>query len=194
VSLYETDDDTYCYPGTTVLRNLKNLKTQRALTRFETAVTALRFDEPLPNGRLSVRHYRAVHHHLFQDVYAWAGKSRTVRISKPGSAPFCYPENIDSQLRQLFDRLKRNHCLRNLSADQFATQAADFLSVLNAIHAFRDGNGRAQMAFMAILADKAGHPLHLARMNPERFLQAMIRSFLGDNAPLARELRLLVED
>src|SRR5258708_38857046 len=148
-------------------------------------MTAQRFDEPLPDGLLSVRHYRAVHHHLFQDVYAWAGKSRTVRISKPGSAPFCYPEHIDSQLKQLFVRLAQNQYLRGVSADDFAAQAADFLSVLNAIHTFRDGNGRAQMAFMAALADRAGDRLHLGRMNPESFLQAMIRSFLGDNEPLA---------
>ena len=30
---------------------------------------------------------------LDQDVYAWAGKDRTVRLSKGGST-FCYPEHI----------------------------------------------------------------------------------------------------
>ena len=45
--MYESDDDAYCYPGTTVLKNLGNLKTQKALERFETAMTAQRFDEPL---------------------------------------------------------------------------------------------------------------------------------------------------
>jgi cell filamentation protein len=87
VSTYETNDDTYCYPGTTVLKNRRNLRTQRALARFETAMTAQRFDEPLPNGRLSVRHFCAVHHHLFQDVYSWAGRIRSIRISK-GEIPF----------------------------------------------------------------------------------------------------------
>ncbi len=117
--MYESDDDIYCYPGTTVLKNLRNLRTQRALERFETAMTAQRFDEPLPNGLLSVRHYKAVHHHLFQDVFTWAGKSRTVRISKPGSTPFCYPEYIDGQLRQTFRKLQLNRYLRNLPANDF---------------------------------------------------------------------------
>ena len=91
---YDAVDDHYCYPGTKVLKNLRNLKSQAALTRFETAITAQRFDEPMPTGLLSVRHYRAVHHHLFQDVYAWAGKNRTLRMSREGNA-FCYPEYID---------------------------------------------------------------------------------------------------
>jgi cell filamentation protein len=154
-------------------------------------MTAQRFEEPLPDGRLSVRHYRAVHHHLFQDVYAWAGKSRTIRISKDGSA-FCYPEHIDDQLKQAFGALKKKRFLRDLAADQFAQQAGEFLSLLNAIHAFRAGNGRAQLAFVALVAFKAGHPLHLERLDPKRFLEAMIRSFLGDETFLVRELRLLV--
>jgi fido (protein-threonine AMPylation protein) len=56
-------------------------------------MAAQRADEPLPSGRLSVRHYRAIHHHLFQDVYEWAGDFGTVRISKDGSM-FCYPDYI----------------------------------------------------------------------------------------------------
>lgn len=189
---YDAIDDPYCYPGTTVLKNLRNLRSRGALTRFETAMTALRFDEALPEGRLSVRHYRAVHHHLFQDVYPWAGKTRTVRISKNGSA-FCYPEYIDAQLKQAFGRLRRQGYLRDLPVGDFATDAADFLSELNAIHPFRDGNGRAQLAFMAAVAAKASHPLRLHRLAPNIFLQAMVSSFHGDNGPLVRELRRLID-
>ncbi|WP_454626753.1 Fic family protein [Bradyrhizobium cenepequi] len=98
-------------------------------------MTAQRFDEPLPNGLLSVRHYRAVHRQLFQDVYAWAGKNRTLRISREGSA-FCYPEYINGQLERTFGKLRRNGYLRNLSGDDFTTEAAEFLSELNAITRF----------------------------------------------------------
>lgn len=73
--MYDAGADPYCYPGTTVLKNKPDLRAQAALDAFETASTAQRADEPLPSGRLSVTHYRALHHHLFQDVYAWAGKS-----------------------------------------------------------------------------------------------------------------------
>ncbi len=193
MSLYETDDSTYSYPGTTVLKNLRNLKSRRALARFETAMTAQRFNEPLPVGRLSIRHFRAVHHHLFQDIYAWAGKNRTVRISKQGSA-FCYPEYIDAQLKRTFDRLRRNSYLRGLSTEAFVGGSAEFLSELNAIHAYRDGNGRAQMAFVAIVADKAGHPFRLDRLPPERFSEAMIQSFHGNLGPLIRELGRLIDN
>jgi cell filamentation protein len=93
VSLYERTVDPYGYPGTAVLRNIPDLRSQDGLDEFEAAATTQRADEPLPLGRLSVRHYYAVHRHLFQDVYAWAGRPRTVRLGKAGSA-FCYPEHI----------------------------------------------------------------------------------------------------
>jgi cell filamentation protein len=50
--MYDAVEDPYCYPQTTVLKNLAGLRTQRALTRFETAMAAQRADEPLPIGRL----------------------------------------------------------------------------------------------------------------------------------------------
>lgn len=91
--MYDTTPDPYCYPGTRVLKNLANLTRAADLKRFELALTTQRFAEGLPGGLLSVRHYYAVHRHIFQDVYAWAGKPRTVRINK-GSSTFCYPEHI----------------------------------------------------------------------------------------------------
>ena len=162
------------------------------MANFETIATAQRAEEPLPSGRLSIRHYQAIHHHLFQDVYDWAGKFRTVRLSKDESA-FCYPENIVRQMHVLFATLRGPKQLRGLSPDTFVITAADFLSTLNAIHPFREGNGRTQMSFFALLAEQAGHPLALERLEPERFLSAMIRSFRGDVKPLATEIRRILE-
>ena len=50
--MYDAIEDPYCYPGTTVLKNRAGHRTQRALTQFETAMSAQRADEPLPIGRL----------------------------------------------------------------------------------------------------------------------------------------------
>ena|ERR1700722_8604511 len=86
MSVYGAVDDPYCYPGTTVLKNKLGLTKQADLDEFEAEISLQRSAEPLPGGKLSYSHYRAIHRHLFQDVYVWAGKPRTVRISKSGSA------------------------------------------------------------------------------------------------------------
>ncbi|MGD0864305.1 MAG: Fic family protein [Rhizomicrobium sp.] len=190
-SLYGAVSDPYCYKGTTVLKNIPGLRFQVELDAFEAISTAQRSDEPFPNGRLSVRHYRAIHRHLFQDVYAWAGRYRTLRISKDGSA-FCYPENIAGEMEKLFTGLRvRNH-LRGLKAGAFATQAAETLGTLNAIHPFREGNGRSQTTFLFLLAAQAAHPLNLDNLDRERFLAAMVASFTASDRLLTGEIRKLM--
>jgi fido (protein-threonine AMPylation protein) len=58
-------------------------------------------------------------------------------------------------------------------------------------HPFREGNGRAQLAFIDLVADRAGLPLDLSRIQPAPFLSAMIASFSGDVQALREELASL---
>jgi cell filamentation protein len=189
--MYDAVADDYCYPGTAVLKNKLNLTDPDELAAFEAEVSDARADEELPAGYLDYAHFRAIHLHLFQDVYDWAGEARIVRMSKDKSM-FCYPENIESETTKLFAKLKADKFLQGLSAKEFAKQAAHFLAELNAIHAFREGNGRTQLSFFLLLADQAGHPLHFDNFDPTAFLQAMIFSFSGDEAPLAKLVESLV--
>jgi cell filamentation protein len=176
-----------------VLKNKLDLRDADELADFEAEMSDTRADEEAPAGDLDFEHFRAVHGHLFQDVYDWAGDIRTVRISKDGSM-FCYPENIEGEAKKLFAQLKQDKFLQDLSADDFARKSAHFLSELNAIHAFREGNGRTQMSFFLLVAEHAGHSVDLERLDPDAFLDAIITSFKGDEAPLAAIIEDLVED
>ncbi len=189
--MYEAIADPYCCKGTSVLRNRLGLRDQEALDAFEAEATAQRFSEPLPIGRFGVAHYRAVHRHLFGDVFPWAGRFRRVRIAKGGSM-FCYPEHIASEMARIFGELKAKAWLRGLSVDAFAQEAAHFLAELNAIHPFRDGNGRTQLAFVTLLAFAAGYQVDFERIEPKSFLDAMIESFQGRERPLTLALQQLV--
>jgi cell filamentation protein len=189
--MYDAIDDPYTYENSTVLVNRLGLRNQADLDAFEAEISNARAEEPLPDGALDFTHYKAIHHHLFQDVYEWAGQVRTVRISKGGN-PFCFPENIESQAARLFDELRAANYLQNFDATTFSNSAAHFLSELNAIHAFREGNGRSQLSFFALLADYAGHPLNLEKLDPEAMLAAMIASFDGEERELADVIEGLV--
>ena len=186
--MYQAEPDPYCYPGSTVLKNKADLRDEGALDEFESAMTFARASEPLPAGRFSVSHYRAVHRHLFQDVYSWAGKFRTVRLTK-GTSTFCYPEHVTHEMQRLFSWLKEEHLLQDRTPSEFAAGAAHFLAELNAIHAFREGNGRTQFTFLALLAEHAGYPLDLDRLDAAVALDAMIQSFTGEE----QALRVLLE-
>jgi cell filamentation protein len=188
---YDAFDDPYAYPGTTVLRNKLHIRDAQKLQEFEVEASSQRANEALPNGRLSATHYCAVHRHLFQDVYAWAGRYRTVRTAKGGNW-FCYPEYIGRQMSILFTDLKDKSYFRSTARSEFVKGAAEFLSVLNVIHPFREGNGRSQLSFIYLIAEQAGHPIDLARIQRESFLRAMIASFHADCSLLEAEIDSLL--
>lgn len=191
--MYEIENDTiYCYPGTSVLKNKLDLRSQDDLDAFEAEITAQRAAEPLPSGDMDYAHYCAIHHHLFQDVYPWAGQPRTIRIGKDGNW-FCFPEHIDANMGKLFAQLENDNYLLGLNADDFTAKAAVLLAELNAIHPFREGNGRTQLSFLVELSERAGHGLNLDRLDPQAFLRVMIDSFSGSEKPLAHIIGKLID-
>jgi cell filamentation protein len=95
-------------------------------------------------------------------------------------------------MTRLFGKLNTADFLLGSDRDAFIRLVAEFLSDLNAIHPFREGNGRSQLAFLHLLALRAGHPLEIERIKPAAFLAAMIRSFDGGIEPLAEQLRALL--
>lgn len=137
-------------------------------------------------------HYCAIHRHLFQDVYSWAGQPRTIRIGKGGNW-FCFPEHIDANMETLFTQLRNDNDLYGLNANDFALNAAAFLAELNAIHPFREGNGRTQFSFLVELSEQAGHALNLDRLDPRAFMRVMIESFAGSEKPLAHIIGELID-
>src|SRR5581483_7119533 len=182
--MYEVENDTvYCYPGTDVLKNKLDIKGEATLAAFEAEISSQRAQEPIPKGKLDYAHYRALHKHLFQDVYDWAGQPRKIRIGKGGNW-FCYPENIDKEMTKLFQSLAEQKNFAGLSKAEFAKKAANFLAELNAVHPFREGNGRTQLSFLGIIADEAGHPLNFEKLEPEKILNAIIESFDGNEENL----------
>ena len=70
--MYDSIPDPYCYPGTAVVKNRANIRDQAELNAFEHEAMLQRAEEPYPAGRLSASHFKAIHRHLFQDVYTWA--------------------------------------------------------------------------------------------------------------------------
>ncbi|MGY3488153.1 cell filamentation protein [Bradyrhizobium sp. USDA 4011] len=186
---YDAFDDPYAYKGTTTLKNKLGLRDAAQLEAFELEMTTLRAREPLPRGKLNARHYCSVHRHLFQDVYSWAGKYRRVRTAKGGN-PFCYPEYIDGEMTKLFATLPA--ALGADGPEDFIAEASRFLGELNAIHPFREGNGRSQLAFMAMLGETAGFAFDFARVRRDSFMPAMIASYAGNLVPLSAELRSLL--
>jgi cell filamentation protein len=159
-------DHPYCYPGTNVYRNKENIRDRLELEEFERMATAWRLLTLPRNLPVTPKGYREIHRYMLQDVYDWAGQDRWIDTGRTG--PFCKAEYIIPELKKRFAAINAENDLRGLDADAFAVRAAVHISELNAVHPFLDGNGRALRAFLEILADRAGHPIDLARIDGMR--------------------------
>lgn len=188
---YKAIDDPACYPGTNLLINLPDLRTQVELEAFEVETVGRRSLESPPTGDFNPAHYCALHRHLFQDVYSWAGQYRTIRTAK-GASWFCYPENIVKEMDKLFVVLDQATFLPGVDVEAFVPAIADFLGDLNAIHPFREGNGRTQLYFVRLLGLRAGHPFRSEAVEGEAFLSAMVQSFYGGMDALIDELERMI--
>jgi cell filamentation protein len=161
--------------------NKVRLTSYADLQRRETPLALRRLVElqhkPIP-GNFDATHLQAIHRYLFQDVYEWAGEIRSVTISKP-DAMFPPPQHLKRSLDSLFGELAAERLLKDLSAPVWANRAAYYLGEINAIHPFREGNGRTQREFIRELAWVGGHPLVWADRTLEEMIDASKRSFLG---------------
>ncbi|MBL7497091.1 Fic family protein [Frankia sp. CNm7] len=152
------DDDPYCWPGTECLRNLLDIRDAKELDKAEHELAGVRnaalTASTLP-GAYDLAHLRRFHRFLFQDVYDWAGELRTVDIYK-GEVGFCRAQDVDHRLEQLFGKLATRRLLVTLEWDSYVIAFATVYGELNAIHPFREGNGRTQRAFLRQFAAHAG--------------------------------------
>jgi cell filamentation protein len=119
---------------------------------------------------------RHIHHYLFQDVYAWAGEFRTVPIAKRNSF-FARPEHIQAELQKLFHQLAGEQFLRGIDSSGFCRRAAHYLGEINALHPFREGNGRAQREFIRELAAEAGYEIAWDLVTQDEMFAASVASF-----------------
>jgi cell filamentation protein len=106
---------------------------------------------------------------------------------------FCLPQFLRSYASEIFSRLTAADRLRGLSREQFVARLAEFLGDINALHPFREGNGRTQRAFFSQLAHDAGHHIDWIRMDPAKNNLASAAAHHGDLRPLRAMLDLLID-
>lgn len=113
---------------------------------------------------------------------------RQVDIFK-GSSRFAHFVFLEDNARLLFDRLAQEHFLQGFTSEQFAARAAFYLGELNALHPFREGNGRTQRVFLSMIAQAAGYQLLWSNVDATRMVEASVLSlFRADNSELERIL------
>lgn len=178
-------DDPYVYPDTDVLRNIRGIRDGDELEEFEAHLTFLRglqLASDLIAGEYDLPHLQTFHRYLFAGLYEWAGELRTVVLAKADL--FCLPEHIESYGTEILGKLAEEDRLRGLDRELFIDRLAHYLGDVNALHPFRDGNGRTQRAFFAQLASDAGYRLDWQFVDPQRNTDVSMATMQGDEVPM----------
>jgi len=188
-------DDPYTDPATGVPRNRLGITDPARLRQVEAGLTYAALAElavrSLPGG-YDLDHLRGFHREIFGDLYPWAGEIRTVSIAR--SDPFCLPQHIESYAHEVFTSLAVEQHLRGLDRDTFVDRLTHYLAEVNALHPFREGNGRTQRAFFRQLSRQAGWPIDWSTLDKDTNDSASMASLRGDNQPLRDLLTRLVSD
>jgi len=187
--------DPYVYPSTTILKNLLDERDRSRLERKEYQLTLARRMEleaaPIA-GPFDLTRWAETHRRLFQDVYAWAGRIRTVEISK-GSSHFHASSLIPAAAESTFDWLAASGLLEpTIDESTFVVRASDLLEKMNDIHPFREGNGRTQRAFLDQVARVSDRRLAWRNVTSREHLTASIRAFIAGNGEPFRPILELV--
>jgi cell filamentation protein len=189
-------DDPYADPVTGVLYNRLGIDDAARLDEAEAGITRaalVRLQNRTLPGRYDLDHLRAFHRAVFKDLYDWAGEIRTVGIAKGKGEVFCLPRFIEPYAAEVFRALAAEGHLRGLDRDTFVARLAYYVGEINAIHPFREGNGRAQRAFFRQLTLDAGHFLNWQGLDANENVATSIAIMRGDPEPMRRMLDRLVE-
>ena len=151
------DSTDFTIPGTGALRNKLGITGPFALSRVAMDSTVLRLAElqatPLRGGFDSA-HLQAIHHHIYQDLYDWAGELRSIDA---GNVPAA---QVEKSLNSVLDRLSSENHLKGLTAEEWAGGASAYLYDLGTIQPFLAGNEVALQEFAVELARKNNLGLH----------------------------------
>ena len=184
--------DPYVYPNTEVLKNKFGIRDSERLLEIEKTITLGAWQD-IREGKIKIKktfdykHLKSLHKELFKDLYDWAGKERTVDISKPGTL-FCRGMFIEEEAKRIFNNLKKDNFLKDIKdKSKFSEKLGQLFLDINMLHPFREGNGRSQRLFIGDLAKENGYYLEWANISKEEMIQISKNDNVKEVAKIFKE-------
>ena len=177
-SLNPTSDS--CYEGTTCLINKFGIKNEKRLSELEAQITfakAVLLETNPIEGKFDFEHFKKIHEFLLCDLYDWAGRIRTVDISKKRTK-FLNAASIEEIATLCFSKVADGY-FDGISFDEFATRIAEFYNDVNYIHPFREGNGRVQRIYFTQLIRRYGYDINFSEVDTDELMIATIQASQG---------------
>ena len=185
---YEDPDNIYTDSKTHVLLNKLGIEDDNLLTVTESIWCGRRLEELAikPIKIKSAETILKIHGYIFQDMYEWAGKVRTVQISKEGTQ-FLPTERFSDGFSYI-NELIEEYWILDDNISSIAKKLAELLDAINHLHPFREGNGRTQREFIRVLALEKGYRLDLSSAEDKDVFERYMSGTIEGNKKLLTEL------
>jgi cell filamentation protein len=174
--------ENYCYPGTDILINKLNIRDDDHLSIAERDITRLKllklFNSPVPK-EFDFTLLCNIHKVIFEDIYNWAGQIRKGEFFSKGSSIFCRGSLIQINADAIFCGITNENYLCNLDKKTFISRIAYYMGEVNALHPFREGNGRTAREFFRQLSLHANYLLDFNNTSKDDLFVADINAFNG---------------
>jgi len=176
------------------LRNRLGITDPDELGAREHAIVAVRqrqLDQRPGAPAATVDAWRAVHRHLFGDIYDWAGEFRTVNITK-GTHTFHPASHLHIAADYCANAMRDIARLDRPNRDVLAERLSELLADMNEAHPFREGDGRTQRVIVGQLAAHHDHPIAWRVSSPIQNIELSIAA-VDDPQAFARPIRIAMD-
>lgn len=179
--MYDVVKSIYTYKNSDTLKNKLDIRDEKKLKKYETDMVAFKLStikDANIKRTYDAKHIRAIHKHLFGDVYDFAGEYRRENITKENFrfSEYQYiPDNIDEILRKV-DVQK----LKVMSFDKLIVFISQIMTDLNVLHPFREGNGRATREFIRELLEELGYEINWFLIDYNDILKVSIKAVIDE--------------
>ena len=180
--------DPYLYEDVPVLKNLLGIKDPDRLECAEADITSIKLlivDGAVQTLDFDFARLKAIHKHIFEDIYEWAGKIRTVpmvkeeRVLGGDTIRYSHPNRIERDCNTVLKQMN-NVDWPTLGINETAEHFAALIAALWQIHPFREGNTRTVITFATQYAEE-----HDFRMD---------KTLLKDSAAYVRDALVKASD
>ncbi len=197
--IYLDSVDPEYYPNTHTFVNKLNKKDWKKLKSKEADFSVIRSLELLQQPNIisttfDYNHLKAIHHHLFKDIYSWAGHPRSFDMAKDGDifTPAKKPPQYENEV---FSKSLEFSVLNiRPNKNDVAEKLAKCLGIINTYHPFPEGNGRTQRIFISILARKQDYDIDWKSSTSWEIIETSKAVHQGNYDPLIVLFKRIVID
>ncbi len=192
--MYDAINSKYTYPNTCVIKNKLNIMDEKKLEEYERQMVSFKLatirKQKMPSGFNSER-LKYIHYYLFCDIYDFAGKYREENITKDNFM-FAQYEYIEENINNILSKIDINK-LKEMSFDEKLKSISYYMTELNVLHPFREGNGRTIREFIRELLNEIGLDIDFSKIEYNEIIRVSKLAVIDDSEQIKLLKKSIIE-